>query len=186
MASRNPSASIDTVGDVGPSSSDAALAEDFKAAFRNFPAGVAIITADGGGRPAGLTATSVSSVSVEPALVVFSLSSSSSAAPLITSSDTVVIHLLGADQVELAKRFATSGIDRFADGESWTRLATGEPVLSGVDCWLRGRIAHRMEAGSSTVVIVRVLRVRTERPPGSPLVYRNRRWYSLRETAVLA
>ena len=48
--------------------------DDFKAAFRHHPAGVAVITADAGRGPVMLTATSVSSVSAEPALLMFSLS----------------------------------------------------------------------------------------------------------------
>src|ERR1700712_2067372 len=87
----------------------------FKLAFRNHPAGVAVITADAGDGPVGLTATSVFSVSAEPALLVFSISALSSSAPTINRADTVVVHLLGADQLELAKLFSTKGADRFAD-----------------------------------------------------------------------
>ncbi len=161
------------------------MSEEFKAAFRNHPAGVAVITADSGTGPAGLTATSVISVSAEPPLVAFSLSSTSSATPLIARADTVAVHLLGADQLDLAKRFATGGIDRFADPSSWNRLPTGEPVLAGVDSWLRARIVEQLDAGSSTVVLLRVLQVRSRQQPGSPLVYQNRTWYALDETAVL-
>ncbi|RCW45727.1 flavin reductase (DIM6/NTAB) family NADH-FMN oxidoreductase RutF [Halopolyspora algeriensis] len=183
MASHDASAPTDSTGDLP---SETPVTADFKAAFRNHPAGVAIITADDGSGPSGLTATSVISVSAEPALLAFSLSSSSSATPLIARADTVVVHLLGSDQLELARRFATGGIDRFADTGSWTRLATGEPLLAGVDSWLRGRTVDRVEAGSATVVIVRVLHVQAGRHLDSPLVYRNRTWYALDEAAVLA
>lgn len=109
------------------------LADQFAAAFRLHPAGVAIITADDGTGPAGLTATSVISVSARPALLAFSLSACSSTAPRIAAAETVVVHFLGAGQVELAKRFATSGIDRFGPPCRWYRLATGEPVLAEVE-----------------------------------------------------
>ncbi|MFC4003229.1 flavin reductase family protein [Prauserella oleivorans] len=165
---------------------DEALAERFAAAFRAHPAGVAIITADDGGGPAGLTATSVISVSARPALLAFSLSARSSAAPRIAGADTVVVHLLGAGQVELAKRFATSGIDRFAPPCRWHRLPTGEPVLSTVGTWLRGRITDRLTAGNSSLVLVRVLEIARGGRPGSPLIYRDRTWYSLDEKAVVA
>lgn len=186
MACHTTTTPTDHTGTMRWSGPGTDIAEEFKAAFRNHPAGVAIITGDDGERPAGLTATSVVSVSVEPAVLAFSLSSSSSATPVIAGSDTVVVHLLGADQLDLAKRFATGGIDRFADANSWTRLATGEPVLSEVGKWLRGRIVRRMEAGSSTVVLVEVLHVHAEKRQGPSLVYQNRTWYSLDEAAVLA
>ncbi|KID30903.1 conserved protein of DIM6/NTAB family [Prauserella sp. Am3] len=161
------------------------LADRFAAAFRWHPAGVAIITADDGAGPTGLTATSVISVSARPALLAFSLSARSSAAPRIAAAGAVVVHLLGAGQVELAKRFATGGIDRFAPPCRWHRLPTGEPVLSGVDTWLRGRITEQLTVGGSTLVVVEVDHVRPGRDQDVPLVYRDRTWYSLDEQAVM-
>ncbi|MET1086505.1 MAG: flavin reductase family protein, partial [Arthrobacter sp.] len=152
-------------------------ADDFKEAFRNHPAGVSVVTADPGDGPVGLTATSVFSVSTTPPLLVFSLSGRSSSAPALRQADTVVVHLLGADQIGLAKTFSTTGIDRFADSSIWTRLVTGEPVLPAANAWLRGRIVNQMEAGDSTVVAVQVLQVKIpdaeSRPAGQshPLVY---------------
>jgi flavin reductase (DIM6/NTAB) family NADH-FMN oxidoreductase RutF len=96
-------------------------ADELKAAFRNHPAGVAVITADAGDGPVGLTATSVFSVSAEPALFVFSLSSQSSSAATIFRADTVVVHLLGAHQLHVARLFSTSGVDRFADARRRAR-----------------------------------------------------------------
>lgn len=165
---------------------DDTLAERFAAAFRAHPAGVAVITADDGGGPAGLTATSVISVSARPALLAFSLSARSSAAPRVAAADTVVVHLLGSGEVWLAKRFATGGIDRFAPPCRWHRLPTGEPVLSDVGNWLRGRITDRITAGNSTLVLVDVLEVGQGRRSSSPLIYRDRTWYSLDEKAVVA
>jgi flavin reductase (DIM6/NTAB) family NADH-FMN oxidoreductase RutF len=164
-------------------SGDMLSADDFKAAFRNHPAGVAVITADAGDGPVGLTATSVISVSASPALLVFSLSAFSSTAPALARAETLVVHLLGADQMALAKTFATSGVDRFADSSSWSRLVSGEPVLNDAPTWLRGRIVDRMQAGDSTVVAVQVLQASVPEPEAgadaSPLVYHNRAWHRL-------
>lgn len=155
-------------------------AAEFKLAFRNHPAGVAIITADAGDGPVGLTATSVFSVSAEPPLLVFSISSLSSSAPTIAKADTVVVHLLGAHQLEAAKLFATSGVDRFADAESWDRLLTGEPYLPAAPTWIRGRIINRMDAGGSTVVAVHALQAKqTDGTDPAPLVYHNRAWHHI-------
>jgi flavin reductase (DIM6/NTAB) family NADH-FMN oxidoreductase RutF len=171
--------------------SDMVSADDFKSAFRNHPAGVAVITADVGAGPVGLTATSVISVSANPPLVVFSLSSASSSTPTVKQAETVVIHLLGAEQIGLARNFATSGIDRFADASTWSRLITGEPYLPAANAWMRGRIVNRMEAGDSTVVAVQVLQVSvpSESSRGAqesrPLVYHNRTWHSLSRSSVV-
>jgi flavin reductase (DIM6/NTAB) family NADH-FMN oxidoreductase RutF len=154
-------------------------AAEFKLAFRNHPAGVAVITADAGDGPVGLTATSVFSVSAEPALLVFSISGQSSSAPTIQKADTVVVHILGADQLDVAKLFATSGVDRFADRTTWDRLITGEPYLPGVPVWIRGRVINRMEAGGSTVVAVHALQADISGADVAPLVYHNRTWHHI-------
>lgn len=165
-------------------------ADEFKVAFRNHPAGVAVITADAGEGPVGLTATSVFSVSAEPPLLVFSLSSQSSSAPTIRRADTVIVHLLGAEQLEIAKLCATSGIDRFADTTIWDRLITGEPYFPAASTWIRGRIINRMEAGGSTVVAVHALQAKSPEIEAiggeSPLVYHNRTWHRLDERSRIA
>ncbi len=167
--------------------------DEFKAAFRNHPAGVALITAQTDGRPAALTASSVFSVSVEPPLLVFAVSEFSSSAPTIRSADTVVVHLLGADQLDLALLGATSGVDRFADHSRWNRLPTGEPYFPGAPAWIRGRIVSEIEAGGSTVIVVQALQT-SAAPAGDvtahaaatrPLVYHNRTWHRLDESSKI-
>lgn len=159
-------------------------ADDFKAVFRGHPGGVALITADPGTGPVALTATSVASVSAEPPLLVFSLSALSSASTAIAAADTIVVHLLDAHDLDLAKRGATSGVDRFADISTWARLATGEPVFPGVRAWVRCAIINRMDAGGSTVIAAHALQhhlVRDAEPgeSGDALVYHNRSWHRL-------
>lgn len=167
---------------VGPSLS----VDEFKALFRGHPGGVAVITAEGPAGPVALTATSVSSVSAEPPLLVFSLSSASSAAPTISSADTVVVHLLDAHDLPVARLASTSGVDRFADAGGWTRLITGEPVYHGVRAWVRCAVVDRMCAGDSTVIAAHALQSSIARrvepgESGDALVYHNRGWHRLGE-----
>ena len=161
--------------------------EQFKLAFRNHAAGVAVITADAGDGPVGLTATSVFSVSAEPPLLVFSLSDRSSSAPTIRRADTVVVHLLGAEQLDIATLCATSGVDRFADTGLWGRLGTGEPYFPSARSWIRGRVIDRMAAGGSTIIAVHALEaeVSTEESGSGPLVYHNRTWHTLDERSAI-
>ncbi|MGO1768478.1 MAG: flavin reductase family protein [Microbacterium sp.] len=157
-------------------------ADDFKAAFRHHPGGVAVITATGPGGHVALTATSVSSVSAEPPLLVFSVSAQSSAAPTIRSADHVVVHLLGADELELARLGATSGIDRFADTSLWTTIVTGEPVFHGTR-WLRSRVIDRLDSGTATIVVAQAVQsnISADEPRGEDdgLVYVDRTWHRL-------
>lgn len=165
-------------------------ADEFKALFRGHPGGVAVITADAGDGPVALTATSVSSVSAEPPLLIFSISSLSSAADVLSRAETVVVHLLDAQDIDVARLGATSGIDRFAETHRWSRLVTGEPVYHDVRAWVRCAVIGRMDAGSSTVIAAHALQsqvVRDVAPgePGDALVYHNRTWHRLGEHSVL-
>ncbi len=165
-------------------------AEDFKALFRGHPGGVAVITADAGEGPVALTATSVSSVSAEPPLLIFSVSALSSASDVLERAETVVVHLLDAHDLEVAKIGATSGIDRFADTDRWSRLTTGEPVYHDVRAWARCAVIGRMDAGTSTVIAAHALQSRVARDvepgtTGAALVYHNRTWHRLGEHSVI-
>ena len=165
-------------------------ADDFKRAFRGHPGGIAVITAFGENGPVALTASSVSSVSADPPLLIFSVSALSSATPTIIAADTIVVHLLDAEDISLARAGATSGLDRFADTTTWSRLSTGEPVYHGVRAWLRCKVVSRMDAGGSTVIAAQALQVDVERDlepgeSGAALVYHNRAWHRLGEHSRL-
>lgn len=169
-------------------------AEQFKAAFRTHPAGVAVVTADAGDGPIALTATSVISVSADPPLLVFSVSESSSSLPTLSRAVTVVVHLLAANQLDLAILGATSGIDRFADTSIWSRLPSGEPYFTAAPVWIRGKIVDRMQAGKSVVLAVEAIEARTpergspaaDAAQSRPLVYHNRVWHALGEQSKIA
>ncbi len=159
-------------------------ADEFKAVFRGHPGGVAVITADAGHGPVALTATSVSSVSADPPLLIFSVSALSSAAKTLLEAETVVVHLLDAEDLPVAKTGATSGIDRFAE-LPWSRLVTGEPVYHGVRAWVRCAVIDRMDAGGSTIIAAHALQANIERDSSIPLVYHNRTWHRLGEDTTL-
>lgn len=155
----------------------------YTAAFRNHPAGVAVVTAEAGG-PVALTISSLSSVSVDPPILMFSASHKSSGARALRYAETLVVHLIGSDHLWLAQLGATSGIDRFADKHAWTRLETGEPVYHGVFPRIRGKVIERVAAGNSTVLLVEVLEIAeadSHRPHAQapPLAYHDRTWHRL-------
>lgn len=142
---------------------------DFRSTFRQFAAGVVVITADAGAGPVGFTATSLASVSLRPPLVSFALSTTASSWPTIAATGGIVINFLDATQHWIATQFATSGIDRFAAPVNWFRLGTGEPVLDGTPGHLRGEVEHRHTVGDHQLVIARV--THTAVNPHAPLVY---------------
>lgn len=158
-------------------------ADRFKAALRLHAAGVAVITADVDGVPVALTASSVTSVSVDPAILLFSVSSMTGTGRLIAKASSAVVHLLDADDLELAVRCADPVSDRFGDGTSWERLPSGEPAFRGPRRLLRGTVQHRLAMGDATLVLLAVTevieRARDRAGGGSPLAYVDRTWHSL-------
>lgn len=160
------------------------LTDRFVTAFRNHPAGVALVTADPGDGPVAMTATSVCSVDASPPTVAFSASARSSSTPALLRSSKVVVHLLSARQLHLAKLGATSGIDRFADTSLWDRLPTGEVVFRDAAAWIRGHIIGSLPAKGATLFMVEGDEVggrhaNPERQAEPPLVYHSRAWHSL-------
>lgn len=160
------------------------VVDEFKNAFRGHPAGVAIITAAGAEGPVGLTASSVSSVSAVPPILAFSLASTEGSAGVVASADTIVVHLLGAENAELAALFAARGTERFGRDLPWSTLPGGEPLLEGVPRALLCRILSRTQAGSSTLIAAEVLEIHTG-PASAPLVYHDRTYHHLGDHSTL-
>lgn len=144
--------------------------DEFRSLFRSHPAGVTVVCADAGSGPAGFTATSLTSLSMRPPLVSFAVATGASAWPTFREATSVSVNFLAADQHDIAGRFATSGIDRFAPPTLWSRLATGEPVLDRAPAFLRAVVASRLSAGDHQLIIAQV----TDAEAGAahePLVY---------------
>jgi flavin reductase (DIM6/NTAB) family NADH-FMN oxidoreductase RutF len=147
--------------------------------FRQHAAGVAVITADGG-RPVGFTATSLSSVAVEPPLLSFGVSTGSSSWPVLAETEHVGVHLLAERQRELAATFARSGADRFAPPTRWRTGLHGVPLLAGVNAWLVCRIVGRVPAGDHRIVVAQAV-AGDHTGTGRPLVYHQGRFNALRD-----
>ncbi|MFT3975199.1 MAG: flavin reductase family protein [Amaricoccus sp.] len=157
----------------------------FREAFRCHPAGVAVITADPGGRPVAMTVSSLVSVSAEPPTVAFSLSSRSGSTAAVLEAGTMVIHLLRYADLDLARLGATPGADRFGAGVPWERLPTGEPRYTAVATWFRARIQGALPVEGATLVAAELLDGATgdasDAPELESLIYLDRRWHRLRE-----
>jgi len=158
----------------------AEVGELFRSAFRAHPAGVSVITAAGPEGPVGLTASSVASVAVDPPTLAFSVTGGRSAS-FIAAAQSIVVHLVGADQLELARTFADPLAPRFTDGMEWEMLPTGEPLLHEARWALRCEIIHRAPLGGSVLLAARVLDIRTNPSDAGPLVYHNREFHTLLE-----
>ncbi|SDW60145.1 NADH-FMN oxidoreductase RutF, flavin reductase (DIM6/NTAB) family [Amycolatopsis xylanica] len=151
--------------------------EEFKEAMAALAGGVCVVTAvDSEGAPRGFAATSVTSVSMRPPMLLVCQSKSSGSYPVFANCEHLTVNVLAADQHELAGLFSTPGADRFT-GTGFVPGPEGTPVhpdaLASVECRLR----ETVDAGDHSVLMAEVLSVRT--CPGEPLIYHDRRYQRL-------
>jgi flavin reductase (DIM6/NTAB) family NADH-FMN oxidoreductase RutF len=102
-------------------------AAELRQFMRGWPTGVAVVTGSWGRQPVGCTANSLISVSLHPPTLLVSLTRNSRTLTAIAATKTFGVNLLGWRQAYLAERFATGGVDRFANVAY--RLDNGVPVL---------------------------------------------------------
>ncbi|MEX3610759.1 flavin reductase family protein [Rothia sp. LK2588] len=156
--------------------------ELFIESFGAQAAGVAIITAQGSdGQPAGLTISSLSSVSAEPPMVAFSFQGRTGSAAKIVDASSFLIHLVGGENVQLAQNFATSKFPKFADTSTWELLPTGEPLLAGVGRVFRVEPVSVVEANPAVVFLAKVTDFVRHDLEATPVVYHARKFHQLGE-----
>ena len=149
----------------------------FRAALGMFATGVTIVTARGpDGSLVGLTANSFNSVSLNPALVLWSLARSAGSMPVFSAGSHYAINILAAEQKALAQRFATRDIDRFA-GVAWREGAGGAPVLDGAAAVFECANRSQYEEGDH-VIFVGEVESCSARPGTLPLIFHGGRYYT--------
>jgi flavin reductase (DIM6/NTAB) family NADH-FMN oxidoreductase RutF len=134
-------------------------------------AGVSIITTlSQDGQKLGLTATAVTSVSLDPPLVLVCIGNRSRTIGPLTAGAPFVVHFLAADQEELARRFATFTTDKFV-GVDYHLTSSGcpriESVLASLEC-----VAHDVfPGGDHTIFVGRVVDALVGDAGALPLMY---------------
>ena len=156
-------------------------ADLYRTALRRHAAGVTIITLDSANGPVGFTATSFSSLSLNPPLVSFNIAHTSSSISALRQAQSLIVHLIGDHQLPLAQRFSANADQRFADESAWVTLSTGEPLLRGTHCWLRTVVHQLIEAGDHTLVIGAVEGIHiddaNQTSDAAPLLYHEGRYH---------
>lgn len=139
----------------------------YRDALGRFGTGVAVVTTATPDGPCGITVNSFASVSLRPALVLWSIDRASDRFAAFNTARRSAIHVLSAHQAALAERFARSG-DDFA-GLDWRDDGEGVPLLPGCasrfDCALHA--SH--DGGDHRILVNRVLRFTLENGP--PLIF---------------
>ncbi|HWO46444.1 MAG TPA: flavin reductase family protein, partial [Solirubrobacterales bacterium] len=141
----------------------------FRAAMSGLPTGVTIVTANGGDGPAGATANAVSSLSIEPMMMLACLDRGSRTLLAVQAADSFGISVLHAGQEPIARAFATKA----PVAEKWTGVAWSErdglPAIDDALIWIACDLRDVISAGDHVIVTgeVRALESRE----GDPLVF---------------
>ncbi|MNG88463.1 p-hydroxyphenylacetate 3-hydroxylase, reductase component [compost metagenome] len=129
----------------------------FRAALGTFTTGVTIITSQGeDGSPVGITANSFNSVSLNPPLVLWSLSKQARSLPTFSNGKHWNVHVLSIEQERLSGRFATQGEDKFAEVELDNGISDA-PLLQDCTARFQCRTAFQYEGGDHVIFVGEVL-----------------------------
>ena len=151
--------------------------DEFREALGMFATGVTIVTARAAnGRLVGLTANSFNSVSLDPPLVLWSLARSAASMAALSTGSHYAINILAADQKDLAERFASKDVDRWAD-VAFTEGVGGAPVLAGAAASFECFNRTRYDEGDHVIFVGEVERC-THTAGASPLLFHGGRFYT--------
>lgn len=150
---------------------------ELRRAFGSFPSGVAALCAFVDGAPAGMAASSFTSVSLEPPLVSLCVAHSSTTWPRLAHAERLGLSVLAEGQGELCRALAAQGVDRFADVD-YQVSADGALFLSGAALILDLSRRNVLVAGDHDIVVFEVCGF-TDFPTTAPLVFHRSRMRSL-------
>ena len=143
---------------------------EFRRILGHWASGVAIVTTcDADGRACGLTANAITSLSLEPLLVLVCVEKNADTHDCIRRSRSFAVNILGHDGERIARRFSVWEIDRKFDGLAYHAEQTGSPVLDDALAWIDCRLHTEYEGGDHTIFIGEV--VAGDAVQGAPLLY---------------
>jgi flavin reductase (DIM6/NTAB) family NADH-FMN oxidoreductase RutF len=138
-------------------------------ALGRFATGVTVVTTRAAdGSPVGLTVNSFSSVSLDPPLVLWSLQRRAPSLDSFTRAGWFAVNVLGAQQSDLSRHFATSHPDKFAAIDYAPGLG-GCPLLTESLAHFECSVEHTVAGGDHVIFIGRV--VRAAHRDGEPLIF---------------
>jgi 3-hydroxy-9,10-secoandrosta-1,3,5(10)-triene-9,17-dione monooxygenase reductase component len=149
-----------------PATSDS---DRFRQVLGHLPTGVTVVTGHSPQGPQGLSANSVTSVSLEPPLILFCPAKSSTTWPKIEGGGRFCVNVFASHHEEYSRRFAARGVDRFA-GVAWHSRPAG-PALDDAVAWIECRIEASYPGGDHLIVVGAVEALDVRADAEDPLVF---------------
>ncbi|MEA2497269.1 MAG: 4-nitrophenol 2-monooxygenase / 4-nitrocatechol 4-monooxygenase, reductase component [Thermoleophilaceae bacterium] len=142
--------------------------EEFREVISHFASGVTVITVLHEGERFGTTASAVTSLSLEPPMLLICMNKQSATGKAVAAAGHFAVNILGATQVELAKHFAKKGGDKFA-GIDFSDGRRGDPLFNDVLATLECEVAEQTAVATHYVFMAEV--VGGSASAGTPLAY---------------
>ncbi|MBP7284928.1 MAG: flavin reductase family protein [Leptospiraceae bacterium] len=154
--------------------------DDFKKAMGHWASGVTIVTYSENGIYSGLTASSFTSLSVDPFLVLFSVLKTSTSHDKILKIKEFAINILSTEQENLSNQFAKPDSDRdtLVHETGFTTEFTKSPLLKNSLCNLDCTLENVYEGGDHSIIVGKVHYAHTDETK-RPLLYFYRKYYSI-------
>jgi flavin reductase (DIM6/NTAB) family NADH-FMN oxidoreductase RutF len=143
----------------------------------SFATGVAVVTTEHAGALHGMTVNSLTSVSLEPLVLLVCLARGSRTADAILHRGRFAVNLLSVEQEVVSRRFVSKQAERFESGSYSTEL--GVPLLSGALAHIVCELHTTQIIGDHLVVFGEVVQCRAGQ--GTPLLYWRGRYATLNE-----
>jgi flavin reductase (DIM6/NTAB) family NADH-FMN oxidoreductase RutF len=138
----------------------------------HFATGVTVVTTVGAdGQPLGTTANAVSSLSLDPPLVLVCFDRASLTLRAVRSHGAFAVNVLAAPQRQLSANFARRGVAAVWDGVRHWPGRTGSPRLHGVLAAVECTVEHCLPGGDHEIVVGRVRAVETGPEETAPLLF---------------
>lgn len=129
----------------------------FRRALGNFATGVTVITAqDSAGHRVGVTANSFNSVSLDPALILWSIDKRSRSQEVFLNASHFTVNILSVDQIDVSNNFARPTEDKFAT-MTYTTGAGGSAVLENCAAHFECELYQTIDAGDHIILIGKVI-----------------------------
>lgn len=142
--------------------------DEFREVIGHFTTGVTVISTDHGGTWFGTTASAVTSVSLEPPMVLICMNRTSETGAAIARSRRFAINILGDHQRDLARHFASKQPEKFSSADA-TRGVLGQPLLADAVATLECRVTDEIGGGTHIVFLGEVESATAH--GGDPLAY---------------
>jgi flavin reductase (DIM6/NTAB) family NADH-FMN oxidoreductase RutF len=152
---------------------------DLRDALGYFATGVAVVTArDRLGAPVGMTMSSFNAVSLDPALVLFSVARTAHSLDAMQTARGFAVNILGRTQADLSRQFARAQTDK------WETVVHSPgygdaPVLAGVLAHFECEPYAQHDGGDHVIFVCRVLRFGTVDAEEDPLIFYRGRYHTL-------